>query len=127
MTRSLLLVLGLVLFLFPAAAQLKKSYYGTYQGNIPGYEINTGVEKFKVAAAPIEIQVSATGLQVKIGNQEMKGTWSLLLEAKPYFVLVGKMENQVAQERIIVYKKGRKISREGIRPQPDAMLEKVKR
>ncbi len=127
MIRSLLLFFGLALFQFTVSAQLKKSYYGKYTGSIPAYEINTGMEKINVAATQIEIQLSAKEMVLKIGNQEMKGSWEILFEGNGYFVLNGKIENQAAPERIIVYKKGKKISREGIRPQPDAMLVKVKK
>lgn len=127
MIRSVLIVLGILFIQLPASAQLKKTYFGKYAGTIASYEINTGVEKIKVAQTPIEVQLSEKELLLKVGNQEMKGTWAMLFEAKAYYVLTGKMENQVIEERIIVYKKGKKISREGARPQPDAMLEKTRK
>lgn len=127
MIRSVLIVLGVVFCQLSASAQLKKTYFGKYAGTIAAYEINTGAEKIKVAQTPVEVQLSEKELLLKVGNQEMRGTWNLLFEAKAYYVLTGKMENQAIEERIIIYKKGRKISREGIRPQPDAMLEKTKK
>jgi hypothetical protein len=36
------------------------------------------------------------------------------------------MEGQLAGERIVVYKHGKKISREGLYPQPNTFLFKVK-
>jgi hypothetical protein len=36
------------------------------------------------------------------------------------------MDNSSATERVLIYKKGKKIVREGIRPQPDVMLKKKK-
>lgn len=127
MARSILIFFGVLFFQLTASAQLKKSYYGKYVGNIPAYEINTGMEKIRIAPAEIEVRLSAGELALRIGTQEWKGSWEVLFEAGSYFVLNCKLENQLAPERIIVYKKGRKISREGIRPQPDAMLVKSKR
>lgn len=126
MIRSLLIAFALLLLQASAFGQMKKSYQGKYAGQIPGYEINTGMEKIRVAKTDIEIRILPSELFIVIGGQEMKGTWTLLFEARAYYVLTGNMENQSVEERIIVYKKGKKISREGIRPQPDAMLEKKK-
>jgi len=36
------------------------------------------------------------------------------------------MDGQLAGERIVVYKKGKKISRDGLYPQPNAFLYKRK-
>lgn len=108
-----------------AFGQLKKSLYGKYTGNIPAYEINTGTENIAVSKAPISIQLTSKTLALQIGNQSFTGTWKLLFEAKGYYVIEGEIDNQAATERIIIYKKGKKISREGLRPQPDAMLKKV--
>jgi hypothetical protein len=49
-----------------------------------------------------------------------------LFDTKSYYLLEVKLENQFAPERLMVYKKGKKIIREGIRPQPDALLLKQK-
>lgn len=112
---------------FTAFGQLKKSYYGKYEGTIPSYEIGTGTaDKIEVSEVKINIQLTSKELLMDIGTSTFKGTWKLLFEAKAYFVIEGKMDDQSAPERIIIYKKGKKISREGLRPQPDGMLKKVK-
>jgi hypothetical protein len=108
-------------------AQVKKNLLGTYAGQISSYTLNTGLQSFKVEAVLIEVKISSDSLSVQIGNTTVKGTYEILLDKPNYYVLVGKMENQLADERIILYKKGKKISREGIQPQPDALLEKKKK
>lgn len=108
-------------------AQIKKSYFGTYRGNIGSYEINTGMERIEVAASDINIELNATSLTIKIGNTVVNGTWKLILDTKTYFLIEAKMEKQAAPEKILIYKKRKKLFREGIRPQPDVMLTKQKK
>lgn len=108
-------------------AQVKKNLLGTYAGQISSYTLNTGLQSFKVEAVSIEVKIEKDSLFVQIGNTAIKGTYDVLLDKPNYYVLVGKMENQLADERIILYKKGKKISREGIQPQPDALLQKKKK
>jgi hypothetical protein len=120
-------ILGFLLCNFFLYGQVKKNLFGTYTGQISSYTLNTGLQSFKVEAVSIEVKVSSDSLFVQIGNIAVKGNYEILLDKPNYYVLVGKMENQLADERIILYKKGKKLSREGIQPQPDAMLEKKKK
>jgi len=128
MTRSLLLLIILLPgFSVLTFGQLKKTYLGKYEGTIPAYEINTGSERIEVEAAAIEIRLEAAKIAMHIGDGRATGTYTVLFDTRAYFVLEAKMDGHPAPERIIVYRKGKKISREGIRPQPDALLEKQKK
>lgn len=117
----------LVFIQWEVAAQVKKSHFGTYTGKIGSYEINTGMERVEVTEADISIELGATSLTLKIGNSAINGTWKLILETKTYYLIEAKMEKQAAPEKILIYKKRKKLFREGIRPQPDVMLTKQKR
>lgn len=121
------ILLTCILLSFSAFSQLKKNTLGTYSGTISGYEINTGQQFLAVAATPIEVQVNKDSLFVQIGASKLRGTYEILLNKSDYYVLVGTMNGQLATERIVLYKKGKKLSREGIQPQPDAMLTKKKK
>jgi hypothetical protein len=123
-------LIAVLLFIFVSSnsfSQLKKNTLGTYTGTISGYEINTGQQFLQVAAIPIEVQVSKDSLIVQIGTSTLRGVYEILLDKSDYYVLVGTMKGQLASERIVLYKKGKKLSREGIQPQPDAMLTKKKK
>jgi hypothetical protein len=117
----------LVFIQWQVAAQVKKSHFGTYTGKIGSYEINTGMERIEVGASDITIELGATNLSLKIGNTVANGTWKLILETKTYYLIEASMEKQAAPEKILIYKKRKKLFREGIRPQPDVMLTKQKR
>ena len=60
--------------------------------------------------------------QIQIGKLTTHGDFEVLFEADDYYVLDATMENQSVGERIVVYKKGKKISRDGLYPQPSALL-----
>jgi hypothetical protein len=108
-------------------AQLKKSTFGTYLGEIPTYELNTGFNQIPVESVAISIVLSASSIEINTGKLNQIGTYSILFDTKSYYLLEVKLENQFAPERLMVYKKGKKIIREGIRPQPDALLLKQKK
>jgi hypothetical protein len=121
-----ILLVFLLFFAFHASAQLKKSYLGKYAGEIGSYEINTGQELFNVEPVAIRVQIARDSLALQIGHRSFTGPYTILLETHTYILLEALLRGQIAPERIVVYKKGRKISREGIKPQPDVVLKKLK-
>lgn len=123
MLKVLSLCLVVFCFQFFAFSQLKKKKLGTYEGVIPRYELNTGFKQIEVDETPISITLFVDSIQMQIGNQAFSGTYVVVLETREYTVLEGRMKNQTAVERILVYRKKRMISREGIRPQLDAVLD----
>jgi hypothetical protein len=106
--------------------QIKKKLYGTYWGTIAAYKMDIGQTVVDVNAAKIQITLldNATAEQT-IGSKTLKGTWSITDTEKTYYVIVLKLEGQEAEERLLLYKKTRTMVREGIFPQPDAMLEQL--
>lgn len=128
MVRQFAFILVCLFLHLNVTAQVKKSYLGKYVGTIAAYEMSVGAsERIQIGTSAIEIQLSATEIVIVIGTKTNKGIWTLFSENKTNFVIEGKMDNTAAKERILIYKKGKKIVREGIRPQPDVMLKKVRR
>ena len=62
-----------------------------------------------------------------IGYNENFDIACVMFEAQKYFLLDVKIEGQLATERIMVYKRGKKLSRDGMYPQPVTELRKKKR
>lgn len=123
MNRLLILLSLLFLNVFTVEAQeLKRKYYGTYDGQISGYKFDAGNTLIEVNAVPIQIEINSGYLTIKIGKLVTRGDFEVLFEADEYYVLDAKMENQNVGERIVVYKKGKKISRDGLYPQPSTLL-----
>jgi hypothetical protein len=106
---------------------LKKKYRGFYEGEIPEYSMQSNGELHFVSSAPIEIQIGENQIQVTVGNNLMIGTYDVMFKAEKYYLLDVNIEGQLANERILVYLKGKKLSRDGMYPQPVTSLKKTKR
>jgi hypothetical protein len=128
MSRFLFLLLFILPVLLSAQQpiELKKKFQGTYEGAIPAYQLDSGKEIVDVDLTPIQIQITEKNVFLEIGKNKLSGTYTIMFEAKTYFLLDCRIENQLAGERIVVYKKGKKISRDGLFPQPSAQLERTK-
>ncbi len=125
--RKLLIIALLMLPLLVSAQKkvnLKKKYFGTYKGTIPAYKMDTGEEVVNVSSSAIYIEIKKDDITLAIGNNTLHGTYKVLFMAKTYYLLDVNIDGQLASERILVYKRGKKLSRDGMYPQPVAELKK---
>jgi hypothetical protein len=119
-------------FLFPLFVfsqkqiDLKKKFIGAYKGEISSFKLDTGEDLVDVASTSITIEITLNEVVFSIGSHELTGTYEVMFEADKYFLLDCKIPGRFAGERVVVYKRGKKISRDGLYPQPSAMLYKVK-
>lgn len=104
--------------------QLKKKFYGTYRGTVPGYTMDIGSDVVPVASSDIVIILTAENVTQQLGNVTKKGTWTVSESDKTQITLQLRLEGELAEERLLIDKKTKKIVRLGIFPQPDALLEK---
>jgi len=117
-------------FALPLAAfgqkkiELKNRFLGQYKGEIPSYNIDTGEKIMKVSSSAIYLDLKKDDLTLTIGNNKLHGTYTVMFKAKTYFLVDAKIDDQLATERLIIYKRGRKISRDGMYPQPVTELKK---
>lgn len=105
---------------------LKKKYFGQYKGTIPAYNIDAGEEILRVSESLIFINLAKDEISVTVGNNKLYGTYKVMFAAKTYYLLDAKIDGQLATERIMVYKRGKKIARDGMYPQPVCELKKYK-
>jgi hypothetical protein len=105
---------------------LKSKFFGTYKGDIAAYQLDSGKELVDVNPSAIQITITDSTVSIAVGQNKLKGTYIVMFEAKAYYLLDCKIEGQLAGERIVVYKKGKKISRDGLYPQPSATLYRSK-
>ncbi len=105
-----------------AQEKLKRKFYGRYEGQITAYKFDAGNKLVEVDEVPIQIEINSGYLTIQIGRLITNGNFEILFEADEYYVLDATMENQYVGERIVVYKKGKKISRDGLYPQPSTLL-----
>ncbi|XOV69208.1 MAG: hypothetical protein ACFHU9_08480 [Fluviicola sp.] len=107
--------------------KLKKRYQGYYEGIIPEYSIQSNQELHFVSSTPISITIGKDVIQVRVGNNEMMGTYEVMFKADKYYLLDVDIDGQLANERIMVYKWGKRLSRDGMFPQPITTLKKVRK
>lgn len=105
---------------------LKKKFLGTYSGEVATFKLDTGEDLVDVDKSIIQVVIATDSVEIKIGRHALKGPYKVLFEAQKYYVLDCIIPGRLAGERIVVYKKGKKISRDGLYPQPSAMMEKIK-
>lgn len=106
---------------------LKKKYFGKYRGTISAYQYESDNRLINVAESEILIDLFKEEITIKIGKNENRGSYEVMFEADDYFLVDAKMEGVLATERILVYKKGKKLGRDGMYPQPVCELERYAR
>lgn len=122
---TLLLIIPLTLFA-QKQINLKKKYFGKYKGEIAGYNIDTGEKIMRVSSSAIYVEIDKNEVSVTIGNNKLNGTYEVMFKAQSYYLVDANIEGQLATERLIIYKRGRKIARDGMYPQPVTQLKKYK-
>ena len=105
-------------------AKLKRRHYGSYSGTIAGFQMDTGSDLVEVSPTDININLTKTSVLITICAQKLSGSYVILFQGDNYFVLDADIQGQLANERIVVYNRGKKISRDGMFPQPNATLYK---
>jgi len=106
---------------------LKRKYFGKYQGIVPSYKLGSAINLVDVDESTIQITLTKGEIAVTVGSRKSYGTYEVMFQADKYFLLDAKMTGQLVNERILVYKRGRRISRDGLYPQPVSNMKKVKK
>jgi hypothetical protein len=128
MMRLLLVVFVLVpiIGLSQKPIELKSKFFGVYEGKIASFLMDSGKDLLSVEESPITIEIAEETILFAIGSNKKSGIYTVLFEADKYFLLDCKINGQLANERVVVFKKGKKISRDGLYPQPNTILLKSK-
>lgn len=106
--------------------ELKSKFLGVYEGKIPSFLMDSGKDLLTVEESPITIEITEEGILLAIGSNKITGKYTVMFEADKYFLLDCKINGQLANERVVVFKKGKMISRDGLYPQPNTILLKTK-
>lgn len=127
MMQKLTFIFALVLPLLSFGQKevnLKRKYMKSYSGIIPSYSMDVGDNIVEVTAVPISIQIEKDSVFFKIGQNKFQGTYTVMFEANKYYLINAVNDSQLANERIMVHKRGKSISRDGLYPQPMADLKR---
>lgn len=107
---------------------LDKKYVGSYSGTIPSFQLKSGDETIQVDSTDILITLDGNkNVEIVVGKQKSTGVFKIILETKAYYLLDCAMTDQLMTERIVVYKRKKEISRDGMNPQPNVTLYKMKK
>ncbi|MBM3186351.1 MAG: hypothetical protein FJZ67_08615 [Bacteroidetes bacterium] len=98
----------------------------TYVGKIPSYEMNLNNQLILVNPSTIEVILTKDSIYVNVGESKWNGTYVVSKIEKQKYELTGKMLDTGIPERLIIDTKLKKLTRKGLFPQPDAILEKKK-
>ena len=107
--------------------ELKRKYLGTYAGVIPSYKVESSEDIMVVSKSDIKIIIGKTQVEITVGENTLFGSYEVMFEAQKYYLLDVKVEGQLATERVMVYKRGKRLSRDGMYPQPVTELKKMKK
>lgn len=121
----------MLIFPFALSAQkeikLKRKYLAKYEGIVPAYSMGSALEIVDVDETPITVTIGKEFIYTTIGDRKLQGTYEIMFEADTYYLLDATMSGQLANERILVYKRGKKIARDGMYPQPLADLSRKRK
>ncbi len=126
-------ILLVLLIMLPSLAsaqkeiELKRRYFGSYEGIVPAYKLGTALDVVDVEESVIQIILNKGEISVTVGNRKIYGTYEVMFQADKYYLLDASMNGQLVNERILVYKRGKRIARDGLYPQPVSTMKKVKR
>jgi hypothetical protein len=127
MMQKLIFIFALLLPLMSFGQKevnLKRKYMKSYSGIIPSYSMDVGDNIVEVTTTPISIQIDKDSVFFNIGQNKFQGTYTVMFEANKYYLLNAVIDGQLANERIMVHKRGKTISRDGLYPQPIAELKR---
>jgi len=76
--------------------------------------MDSGKDLLTVEESPITIEIAEETILFAIGSNKKSGIYTVMFEADKYFLLDCKINGQLANERVVVFKKGKKITHVGI-------------
>ncbi len=88
--------------------------------------MNLNNQLIPVNSTNIEVTLTKDSIYVNVGESKWDGTYTVSKIEKKRYELTGKMIGTGIPERLLLDTKLKKLSRKGLFPQPDAILEKKK-
>lgn len=130
--KNILILVGVLLLSYSTWAQsskgdLKKKYLGFYEGKMNGYYLSDGLATVPVDESKCRVVLQPNKLTFALDDQAKSGSYSVLMQTKEYAVLEVTYENDPIRDRFVLPKKGKILNREGLTPQPNVTLNKVKK
>ena len=107
--------------------KIKRKWQGTYDGNIPAYQLNTGNELLEVESNTIKVIIEKEKFIISLGVFEYVGEYISTKQQRKMLYIVGKIEGRTVNEYFFIDRKKKQLTRSGIIPQPDLTLDKLRK
>lgn len=88
--------------------------------------MNLNNQIIPVNSSNLEVRLTKDSIYVNVGESKWEGTYIVSKLENKKFELTGKMLGTGIPERLLLDTKQKKLTRKGLFPQPDAILEKKK-
>jgi len=121
--KALFIFVFIISFTQTNAQGLKRKYRGVYQGEIPTYELHFGDQQITVAPSNISIFLDKDSVYIEVGTYNYASTYSVINLSDKFEITVSR-PNSGIPELLVLEKKTREIYRQGLYPQPDALLKR---
>lgn len=119
------LYFGLLFFFLVACSNsnklFPKKYLGSYHGTQEAYKVTMNGRPIEVPSADYELVLDYGKLWMSTSKQKLAGTYEVKAETKMYYTFSVRLESGVAEEWQL-WKKGKKLIRKPIAPQPDLIF-----
>lgn len=116
---------GMLIFFLAACGNndklFPKKYLGSYHGVQEAYEIRMAGDPIEVPSAKYELILAYGKLWMSSPKRKLEATYTVKAETKMYYTFIVNLENGVVEEWQL-WKKGKKIIRKSISPQPELIF-----
>ena len=102
--------------------KINRKWQGTFDGNIPAYQLNTGNELLEVESNSIKVIIEKEKFIINLGVFEYVGEYISTKQKRKTLYIVGKIEGRTVNEYFLIDRKTKSLSRTGIIPQPTVIL-----
>ncbi len=114
-------ILFFLMFSCGSSNMFPRKYLGTYHGIQEAYEVSMNGEPITVPSAKYELILDYGKLWLTSPKQKLEANYEVKLETEMYYHLVVELETGVVEEWQL-WKKGKKLIRKTVAPQPDVIF-----
>ena len=123
---SALVVISFAQVVFAQSKPLKRKYRGTYEGEIPAYNVIIGTKEVSVQSQTIELSIFKDSVFLVIGKYNYANTYKIQKNTNN-LELRFEREGSGIEEVLILDPQTKSLTRKGLFPQPDAILKPKKK
>lgn len=106
---------------------INRKWQGTFEGNIPAYQLNTGNELLEVESNSIKVVIEKDKFILGLGLFKYVGEYVSAKQSRKTLYVEGKIEGRTVNEYFVIDRKTKCLKRTGIVPQPTVILNRSRK